>query len=252
MGTLAVLCRFRPRLAALLLASCSILPATVRAQPPAAAAAPAARTLILVRHGHYSPDPAADARLGPSLSPLGVAQARLVAARLAGLPERFDQVFASPLTRAAETARVVAADLSAEAGAAPAGIETLAGLEECTPPTRRAAVVKDEPVEKQKACAVQLDQLWKERFVPAVGAERRELLVAHGNVIRYLVTKALAVDSLAWLEMSIGHTSMTTIRVEADGTFRVIAVGDVGHLPPNLQTGATGNPERGLGVPLPK
>jgi serine/threonine-protein phosphatase PGAM5 len=30
---------------------------------------------------------------------------------------------------------------------------------------------------------------------------------------------------------------------------KVIAVGDVGHLPPNLLTGATGDPERSLAVP---
>jgi serine/threonine-protein phosphatase PGAM5 len=65
------------------------------------------------------------------------------------------------------------------------------------------------------------------------------------------VTKALRVDTQAWLEMSIGHASITVIRVETDRTFKVIAVGDVGHLPPNLQTGATGNPARDLKVPAP-
>jgi serine/threonine-protein phosphatase PGAM5 len=30
---------------------------------------------------------------------------------------------------------------------------------------------------------------------------------------------------------------------------KVIAIGDVGHLPPNMLTGATGDPERSLEVP---
>src|SRR6185503_6341352 len=73
-------------------------------------------------------------------------------------------------------------------------------------------------------------------FKPTTGAERRDVLVCHGNVIRYLVTKALGVDTKAWLEMSVGHASLTTIRVEADGSFKLIAIGDRGHIPPNLQT----------------
>ena len=49
---------------------------------PAAAAepakpAPAARNLILIRHGHYVADPAVDPALGPGLSSLGVAQSKL-------------------------------------------------------------------------------------------------------------------------------------------------------------------------------
>ena len=64
-------------------------------------------------------------------------------------------------------------------------------------------------------------------------------MVAHGNVIRYLVTKALGVDTTAWLEMSVHNASLTVIRVQADGRFKVIAVGDTGHLPPAMYTGAT-------------
>ena len=45
------------------------------------------------------------------------------------------------------------------------------------------------------------------------------------------------------------NASITRIRVEADGRVKVISVGDVGHLPPNLRTGATGDPERSLAIP---
>lgn len=60
---------------------------------------------------------------------------------------------------------------------------------------------------------------------------------------------ALGVDTSAWLEMSVHNASLTVIRVEADGRFKVLAVGDSGHLPPMMHTGATGDPERGLEVP---
>ena len=73
--------------------------------------AAATRTLVLVRHGHYAPDPAVDPKLGPALTELGLAQAHLVGARLAGLPESFDTVYASPMTRAQQTAKVIVEDL---------------------------------------------------------------------------------------------------------------------------------------------
>lgn len=204
--------------------------------------APAARTIILVRHGSYVPDES-DSSPGPGLSPIGVAQARLAGARLAGMPGNFDAIFTSPLTRAHETARIIATDLPGVA------LEVVPELAECTPATRRKEIMAREKPEAMAACAAKLDALFAQRFVPARGAERREIFVCHGNVTRYLVTRALGVDTEAWLEMSIGHASLTQIRVEADGRFKVNSIGDVGHIPPNLQTGATGMSEKDLTVP---
>lgn len=213
--------------------------ATLVAAALAAEPQPATRTIVLVRHGHYVAD-ANDSKPGPGLSPLGIAQAKLAGARLAGMP-RFDAIFASPMTRAAETAKVIAEDLSMP-------IETVPALAECTPRSRREEINAKETREDLDACAAQLDALFRTRFVPATGAPRRELFVAHGNVTRYLVTRALGVDTTAWLEMSVAHASMTTILVEPDGRFKVIAVGDSGHMPPNFLTGATGMTDRALKV----
>lgn len=208
----------------------------------AEAAAPAARILVLVRHGHYLPDPEADQKLGPGLSDLGVAQARLAGGRLAG-EGRFDRILASPLTRAQQTARVIVDDLHA----APAVTE--ADLAECTPTTRRAAVNDTVSAEERAACSAQIDRVFEKYFVPATGAPQRELLVCHGNVIRYLVTRALGVDREAWLEMSLGHTSLTTVRIDPNGSMQVIGAGDTGHLASNLRTGTSADGERSLAVP---
>ena len=205
--------------------------------------APAAHTIVLVRHGYYVPDPVVDAKLGPHLAPIGVAQARLLGARLAGLPTRFDAMAVSPVQRARDTAAVIAADFPGRR------FEVVDDLAECMPPTRRTEVSADEKPADLAACKVQLDRLFARYFMPAAGHERTDLLVCHGNVIRYMVTRALGVDTKAWLEMSVGNASITEIRVEADGRFKVIAVGDVGHLPPNMLTGATGDSERSLAIP---
>jgi serine/threonine-protein phosphatase PGAM5 len=205
---------------------------------------PAARTIVLVRHGNYVDDPAADPRLGPHISPIGVAQAHLVGARLAGMPIRFDALYASPLQRARDTAAVIAGNFPGR------HFEVVDDLAECTPPTRRMEITAQEKPEDLASCQTQLDRVFARFFHSAAGYEETDLLVCHGNVIRYLVTRALGVDTKAWLEMSPGHASITRIRVEADGRFKVISVGDVGHLPPNLLTGATGDAQRSLALPV--
>jgi serine/threonine-protein phosphatase PGAM5 len=210
-------------------------------------AEPAARLITLVRHGHYLPDERADAARGPGLSALGVAQAHLAGARLAGGGSEFDALHVSPMQRARDTAAVIGMEFPQQR------FTLIEDLKECTPSTRRSEITKDETPEALAACQAQLDRVFATYFQPAAGQERRELFVCHGNVIRYLVTRALGVETNAWLEMSVGHASLTRIRVEADGRFKVISVGDVGHLPTNLLTGASGDPERSLAIPeLPR
>lgn len=203
----------------------------------------AARILILIRHGHYVADPAIDEKIGPGLSPLGVAQANLAGARLAGWPMKFDALYVSPMQRARDTAASIGGGFPGRS------FEVVDDMAECTPPTRRTEITAEEKPEDLAACKAKLDRVFERFFKPAAGAERQEMFVCHGNVIRYLVTRALGVDTAAWLEMSVGHASITKIRIEPDGRMKVIAVGDVGHIPPNLLTGTTGDPERALVAP---
>jgi serine/threonine-protein phosphatase PGAM5 len=210
------------------------------------AAAPvdaAAREIVLVRHGNYIEDANIDERIGPGLSPLGAAQARLAGARLAGQPERFDAMLVSPMQRARDTAAIIGEEFPGR------HFEVVDDLAECTPPTRRTEITAGEKPADLQACKARLDRVFATYFRPAAGREHSDLIVCHGNVIRYLVTRALGVDTDAWLEMSVGHASITRIRVEADGRYKVISVGDVGHIPPALRTGATGDPQRSLAIP---
>lgn len=227
--------------------SLALLPFAASAAAAATAdtpsSAPAAREIVLVRHGNYAPDASVDEKIGPPLSPIGVAQARLAGARLHGELSRLDGLYVSPMQRARDTAAAIGAEFPGRA------FEAVDDLAECTPPTRRAEVMAKEKPEDAAACKARLDRVFATYFRPAQGAARTDLFVCHGNVIRYLVTRALGVDSAAWLEMSVGHASLTRIRVEADGRFKVIAVGDVGHVPANLRTGASGDAERSLAAP---
>lgn len=198
--------------------------------------APAARVIVLVRHGNYLPDAKADPALGPHLSALGVEQARLAGPRLARLGH-FDALYVSPLQRARDTASAMQKDFPGQ------GFTVLPDLEECTPPTRVERIMAGEKQADLEACRAQLERVFAAHFLPAAGQPRQELYVCHGNVIRYLVTRALGVDPTAWLSMSVGHTSITRIRIEPDGRMQVLSVGDVGHIPVDMQTGASGDGE---------
>jgi serine/threonine-protein phosphatase PGAM5 len=202
--------------------------AAARADQPAALFV---RTIYLIRHGDY--DRKEDRPDGGPLTALGLAQARLVAARLAGLPIKVDSITSSTMTRAEQTA--------AEIGQLFPTIELKrsASLRECTPATWRADIMKTTTPAETQAAQEQLDRAFAELFVPAAGSERHEIVVCHGNVIRYFVTKALGVDPKAWLGMALAHGSLTTIQVTPTGSFRVLGVGDSGHIPPNLTSGLT-------------
>jgi len=197
---------------------------------------PAPKIVYLVRHGAYDEAANAASRLGGALTPTGVEQAHLVGARLRAMPVEIAALRSSPLIRARQTAVVIADELGGRV------VEIEPRLEECTPPTWRRDAIAGTPAEELAACRAQLERLVAELFRPSPDGVRHEILVAHGNVIRYLVTRALRVDPQAWLEMSIGHASVTQIRIEENGTFRVISVGDVGHLPVELRSGAVGDP----------
>ena len=198
------------------------------------------RTIYLVRHGAYVPDPKADPQLGPGLTALGVAQARLIAARLSGSGVTFDSMTSSTLQRAKDTAAVMHETLSS------VPVSHSALLRECTPPVYDEAPA-DEAAQRA-TCAKQLDQAFAEFISPAKGAKRNDILVAHGNVIRYLIVKTLKVDPRAWLGMSMPHASLTVIQVQPDGSARVLAVGDSGHIPSPLMSWGDAN-DRQLVVP---
>jgi serine/threonine-protein phosphatase PGAM5 len=206
-------------------------------------AGPASRTLYLIRHGFYDYHDKRDPEVGKGLLPLGISQARLIGNRLRSMPVHFSVIYSSTFTRARETALVIRQEL--------AGLEVIESklLSECTPPTWREDVVADYDRSELIACQEQLEAAFAKFFVPSLGEARHEVLACHGNVIRYFVTRVLGVDPLSWLGMSIGNCSLTVVRVNPDGTMKLLLFGDVGHIPPNLQTGLDSE-DRVLVVPL--
>ena len=182
------------------------------------------RTIVLIRHGEYEHgDESADEG---HLDTLGKQQSRLVAARLDGWPIEFDSIQASTLNRARETGEIIARwfpDLE---------LTLHDDIRECTMATRRQDMMEDlEPGEAEE-CEATLEGALERIFVPATkGRDEFDIVVCHGNIIRWVVTKVLEVDPLAWLQMSVANCSITVVQVRTDGSMKLISFADSGHIP---------------------
>lgn len=204
-----------------------LLLALLLAPTPAAAVWPdqedPQRTIVLIRHGEYDhDDESADEG---HLDALGRQQSRLVAARLDAMPVHFDSIQASTLNRARQTGEIIA--------------EWFPGLElalhddirECTMRTRRQDIMDElEPGEAEE-CERTLEGAFERIFRPADGEDAFDVVVCHGNVIRWFVCRVLDVDPEAWLQMSIANCSITVVQVRADGSMKLISFADSGHVP---------------------
>ncbi len=168
----------------------------------------------------------------------------MVAARLRSLPVKITALHSSTMTRARQTAAVINQEFPE------LELHQTRLLRECTPPTWRKDIMDDMEEGEAEQCRDQLEKAFAEYFVPSPDGDKHDVLVCHGNVIRYFVTKVLGVDTMSWLRMSIGNCSLTAVRINPDGSMRLLFFGDVGHLPPNLQTRTGHYPkERSLVVP---
>lgn len=202
----------------------------------ASAATPGAQTepngvhfLYLIRHGDYDYVENSDPVAALGLNDLGREQARLVGQRLAALPLPPHALIASPYRRARETAEVMAPLLGLETV-----IDTL--IHECTPATERADIMERESPEEIAACEANLAAAWRKYAVASPDSNRRDVLVCHGNVIRWMVARALGDDTRNWLRMDIGNASITVIAIRPDGSMKVAGFSDTGHLPVEKQT----------------
>lgn len=196
------------------------------------------RTIYLIRHGEYDQTDTSDSDVGKKLTPLGIAQTRLLSTRLKGMSVVFTSLISSTMTRARETATVINEDFPE------LKMQQSTLIRECTPPTFRKDILEEETESDLQKCVQNLEDAFAEFFIPSLDdKDRNDLIVCHGNVIRYFVTKVLKVDTMAWLQMTIGNCSLTIVRMMPNGMMKLISFNDVGHIPTNLQTETGGNNE---------
>src|SRR5260370_1423431 len=63
-----------------------------------------------------------------------------------------------------------------------------------------------------------------------------DVLVCHGNVIRWTLMRTVGADVKSWLNLDSGNGSLTIVAVRADGSTRLVMYSDVGHIPWEKQT----------------
>ena len=204
------------------------------------------RTVYLIRHGDYDHEDQRDPDISRGLIPLGIAQTRLVSDRLLSLPDAMTSLHSSTMTRARQTAMIINQNFPK------LELQQSRLLRECTPPTWRKDIMARSDSTRMNACSARFEDAFDKYFAPSPDStDRHDVLVCHGNVIRYFVTRSLRVDTMSWLQMSIGNCSLTIIRVRADGSTQLVAFSDVGHLPANLQT-RTGGENKAKKLTLPE
>ena len=185
------------------------------------------RYLYLIRHGEYDHEDKADSKTGKNLVKLGHQQARFMGERLKKLGLTFDMFVSSEYTRARETADDIGKSLKLTPTRDPL-------LNECTP---ASASDKKEPAEDDTAgCDQRLDEAWAKYVQASPGGDLHDVLVCHGNVIRWFVSRSLSGSGKLWRGMTIANASITVIAVRADGSTRVAAFSDTGHIPADKQT----------------
>jgi serine/threonine-protein phosphatase PGAM5 len=189
--------------------------------------------IYLVRHGEHQ-----DAEHGLSDGPLsarGRRQAGLLADRLSGVP--LSAVWHSPLERAAETARAVAARLPSLSP------EPSALLFDCvptgmTPETPSVfepffGAVTEAEIE---AGAAQMEDAVSAFLVRKAG-ESHELLITHNFVIGWFVREVLGAPAWRWMTLNQAHCGLTVIAQKQGRPWTLVSHNDLAHLPFELRTG---------------
>ena len=186
--------------------------------------------VYLVRHGIYDRDTTAtDDRVANGLNALGHEQAGLVAARLAALPVKYDHLVSSEYLRAAQTADDIGRVLKLT--------PTRDGsLNECFPSTNNAKMTANEKPEDIAACDSARAVAWQRYFAPTPDHDTYDLLVCHGNVIRWTMMRAVGADTKNWLNLDGANCGLTIIAVRPEGTTRLVMYSDVGQIPWAKQT----------------
>lgn len=189
------------------------------------------RTLYLVRHGQYR----IHLRENGGLTDKGKTQSHLTAQALSGYP--FSVIYCSPVLRAVQTADIIAEELAAVER------HDNEALRECIPsiPTRYAAYFAgshpDLTTERVTDCAERLDSAYREYFRPnTLEKDTYELIICHGNVIRYFVSRVLNLDGDGWSNMLINNCGISRILIDHDGQSFLVSHNDIGHIPEDLRT----------------
>ena len=187
------------------------------------------RYLYLVRHGQFDPDETTNPR--GCLTAIGKRQARAVARAFKHIP--VTAIHVSTLPRAVQTAEPLVKVFPE------ARVDYTQRLLECIPPLvpeLREAFFKNVPEEDLRRHYWHAERAFTTYVRRTTGPDKHEVLIGHGNLIRYLVCRAMDVDATAWSALTSFNCGITRILIESNGLCSLISYNELGHLPPDLLT----------------
>jgi serine/threonine-protein phosphatase PGAM5 len=199
--------------------------------------AKATRHIILIRHGQYNLDGSTDEE--NYLTKLGEDQAMGTGRRLKELGITFDSITSSDMTRARQTADLISRTLGQE-DLCPVKLDPI--LQEGAP------ALPDPPISYEQwdpnfyefyTEGARIEAAFRKyihRADPEQENDSHEIIVCHGNVIRYFFCRALQFPGQAWLRMNVSHASLTVLSILPTGHVVVSSLGDAGHLTAELCT----------------
>ncbi|XP_038053666.1 serine/threonine-protein phosphatase PGAM5, mitochondrial-like isoform X2 [Patiria miniata] len=188
----------------------------------------ATRHLILIRHGHYAIEGETDEKR--VLTAQGREQAELTGKRLKELDYPYSIMINSSMTRAQETADIIAKSVPL----VPRGVCNM--LREGAPIPPEPPVGHWKPEIKFYEDGARIEAAFRKYFHradPDQIKDSYEILVCHANVIRYFVCRAMQFPPEAWLRISLNHGSITWLAVRPSGRVSLRQLGDCGHMPPS-------------------
>jgi broad specificity phosphatase PhoE len=190
------------------------------------------RYLYLIRHGQYQSNTTPPEQPDGGLTDVGKEQARLTAERLSHLP--INVIHYSTLHRTTETAQYI---LPHFPGAEHRPTEL---LWECIPnvPEGFEQYFTHISAEHIAKSGVRAQEVFDTYFkpLPAGSEEHHEILVSHGNLISYLVCRALEAPLDSWLKTDVNNCSLSKVTVTEQGFIKLACHNDTGHLPVHLHT----------------
>jgi serine/threonine-protein phosphatase PGAM5 len=197
------------------------------------------RQIILVRHGQYQNESASKKDEDHFLTDLGRRQAeetgKYLAACIGSSPlyraKTVSAVYVSDLQRARQTCDLMLQGMPGVAPAMPTAVDPL--LREIFPCDPQPPYPKKARPESERIIEAAFGKYFHR---PTESESNVEVIVAHGNVIRYFLCRALQVPPEAWLRFNLPHCSVTSITIDGRGFVSVGAVGSVNHLAPAEQS----------------
>jgi serine/threonine-protein phosphatase PGAM5 len=183
------------------------------------------RVLYLVRHGQLDLRAFAKNQFAAGLTAVGREQARFTAKRLRSLD--VSAIHCSTLGRARETAEIISNEFP-KIVVRPSNL--LWELPNLGP-------VDDDVWQNVFAKGKQRGERAFIKYVrPTRQRQRIEILISHGNLVRYFACRVLGIEPESWSSLGTSHCGITQLRITRQNNARIMSYNETGHLPARLRS----------------